>query len=221
VLAAIATALFVASYRAPPAATEVPKSFSFPSARECLLLVVAGTIWTAYTAGYAGYTAYIPATLHERSAGLAMIGAVMAVGTWGNVPATLWGGGLAARFGALRIMILGSGALVIGILGTAFAGYPLAWSVPVGILGAIHPGVIMAVGALSAKPENRAVGMGLFYTVYFLGGTLGTLACGWSADLYGGPVGGLIMASVLSAAVVPLFLLHRVLADHRTMLPRP
>ena len=221
VMTALALALFLASYRPPPLAAAVPRAFALPGPRECLLLVIAGTIWTAYTAGYAGYTSYIPAELHARGDSLTLIGWVMTIGTWGNVPATLYGGGLAARFGGMRILLFGTASLVIGIVGTALAGFPLGWSVLVGIIGSLHPGVIMAVGTLSARAENRAVGMGIFYSVYYLGGTLGPIACGWAADWYGGPAGGLLMAALLSALVVPLFLCHRVLADHRTMLVRP
>lgn len=220
-MTALALVLFLSSYRPPAHIHAVSRIFALPSRRECLLLVVAGTIWTAYTGSYAGYTSYIPATLTLRGDSLTLIGLVMIVGTWGNVPATMFGGDLAARFGALRILIFGSVALSIGIVGTALAGFPLGWSVLVGVIGAIHPGVIMAVGTLSAKPENRAVGMGIFYSVYYFGGTLSPMACGWAADLYGGPAGGLLMAALLSALVIPLFLWHRALADHRTMLVRP
>ena len=52
----------------------------------------------------------------------------------------------------------------------------------VGIIGSFHPGVIMAVGTLSARPENRAVGMGLFYSIYYAGGTVVPAFCGWAAD---------------------------------------
>ena len=221
VMTAMALVLFMASYRAPAHAAEVSRGFSLPNRHECVLLAIAGTIWTAYTAGYAGYTSYIPATLTLRGEGLALIGLVMTIGTWGNVPATMYGGGLAARFGGLRILLLGTAALVIGIIGTALAGWPVAWSVLVGIVGSIHPGVIMVVGTLSARPENRAMGMGIFYSVYYIGGTLSPMACGWAADLYGGPAGGLLMAAVFSALVVPLFLWHRALAHHETMLVRP
>ena len=217
----LALILFLASYRPPPGMAAQPRGFSLPSRHECLLLGIAGLIWTAYTSGYSGYTSYIPSTLTVRGESLAMIGLVMVIATWGNVPATLWGGDLAARFGALRIFLIGTAALVIGMAGTALTGGALWWSPLVGILGSIHPGVIMAVGTLSARPQNRAVGMGLFYSLYYLGGAAGPALCGWTADRMGGPEGGLLAAAALSAATVPLYLLHRRLARHETMLARP
>ena len=213
--------LFLASHQTPATTAAAQGHFSLPSRRECLLLVVAGLTWTAYTSGYAGYTSYIPATLAARGDSVALIGLVMIIGTWGNVPAIMWGGGLAARFGGFRILVIGTVALVIGVVGTALTGWPLAWSVFVGIIGCLHPGVIMAVGTLSAKPENRAVGMGLFYTLYYIGGSAGPALCGWAADMYGGPAGGLLMAALICGLVVPLFMLHRSLTPHAAMLVKP
>ncbi len=221
ILAAIALVLFLGSYRPSPHLAPVTTRFSLPSARECLLLAIAGSIWTAYTAGYAGYNSYIPSMLTLRGDSLWTIGLVMTIATWGNVPATMLGGGLAARFGALRILLVGTAFLVVGMIGSALAGWVVFWSILVGILGSIQPGIIMAVGTLSARPENRAVGMALFYSIYYAGGAVGPGICGWVADRYGGPEGGVLAAAGLSALVVPIFLQHRRLADHRTMLPRP
>ena len=160
-----------------------------PSGRECLLLVIAGLIWTAYTAGYSAYTGYVPSLMAARGEGLVLTGVVLAIATWGNVPATLLGASLAERFGALRIFFTGTAALVIGMLGAALLDWPIVCAVMVGVIGSAHPGVIMAVGTLSAKPANRAVGMGLFYSIYYAGGAVVPAFCGWSADMVGGPEG--------------------------------
>ena len=48
-----------------------------------------------------------------------MIGLVLVIATWGNVPATMLGGGLAAKFGGLRIFLVANLALVIGMAGPA------------------------------------------------------------------------------------------------------
>lgn len=218
-IVALALVLFLASYRTPPHAS-APRRFSLPSGRECLLLSVAGLCWTAYTAGYAAYTSYVPATMALRGSGLALTALVMTIATWGNVPATMFGGGLAARFGGFRIFLIGTTALVVGMAGTAWVNAPIAWAILVGIVGSVHPGVIMAVGTLSARPENRAIGMGVFYSLYYLGGAFAPAACGVAADLYGSPAGGLLGAAAISALAIPMYLLHRTLARHETMLAR-
>lgn len=216
----LALALFLGSYRPSPHATPPPRTFSLPSGRECLLLVIAGMIWTAYTAGYSGYTGYVPSLMAERGQGLVLTGVVLTIATWGNVPATMMGAGLVARFGGLRIFLLGTAALVVGMTGAALLDWPVICAVVVGIVGSFHPGVIMAVGTLSARPENRAVGMGLFYSVYYAGGAVVPALCGRAADLTGGPEGALLAAAFVSVLAVPMYLLHRRLAAHELMLAR-
>jgi MFS family permease len=214
----LALVLFLASYRTLPGLAPAPRRVSLPSGRECLLLVVAGAVWTTYTSGYSAFMSYLPTSLSQRGYGLALTGLVMAVAAWGNVPATLAGGGLAARFGGFRIFLIGTASLVIGMLGCALTGFPLIWATVLGVMGSIHPGVMMAVGTLSARPENRTVGMGLFYTVYYVGGFISPTVCGIAADYAERPEGGLLAAAVISATVVPLFMLHRRLTSHALML---
>jgi MFS family permease len=218
--AALALLLFVASYRAPAGAIAVPRRFSLPSGRECVLVLVGGGIWALYTAGFSGFASYLPATLTLRGYGLGAIALVMTIVTWGNVPGTLAGGGLAARFGGFNIFLIGSLALSIGMTGTALTGGPVLWAILLGLVGSIQPGVIMAVGTLSARQENRAVGMGIFYTIYYLGGTFAPGLCGVVADYTGRPEGGLLAAAAICALAMPLYVVHRALASHETMLAR-
>lgn len=219
-MAAVSCAIFVASYRAPPAAPAGTRAFFLPSGRECLLLVIAGLCWTAYTAGWAGYASYLPSTMTGRGESTAMTALAMTIATWGNVPFTLFGGGLAARFGGYRIFLIGTLSLVIGMAGTGLLDHAVSWSVLIGICGSLHPGVIMAVGTLSASPRHRAVGMAIFYSIYYLGGTLAPAICGRAADLYGSPAGGLLGAAAISSLAIPAYMLHRRLARHEEMLVR-
>jgi MFS family permease len=209
ILPAIALLIFLASFRRSPYVSHAPQSFSLPNGREFMLLIIAGLIWTAYTSGYQGYLFYVAPTLAAHGASAALIGLVVTVATWGQVPATLFGGGLAGRFGPLLILVVGTLGLTIGTGGTALAAAPLLWAVFVGIIGSIHPGVIIAVGTMSARREHRAVGMGVFYSLYYLGGAVLPPLCGQAADLYHGPAGGLLAAAVIAALSIPLYFLHR------------
>ena len=76
----------------------------------------------------------------------------------------------------------------------------------------------MAASTLSAKPENRAVGMGLFYTIYYAGGAVVPTLCGIAADYVGKPEGGLLGGAVLSALAIPAFMTHRLLTLRKTAL---
>ncbi|HYZ25167.1 MAG TPA: MFS transporter, partial [Rhodopila sp.] len=124
--AVLSLLLFLAGYREPPHAPPTPRRFSLPTLRECKLLLIAGLGWTVYTSGFSGYTSYLPSSLTGRGYGLAVIGLAMTIATWGNVPATLFGGSLAARFGGLNIFLTGTISLAVGMLGSALAGWPIA-----------------------------------------------------------------------------------------------
>jgi len=208
VLPVVSLLLFLASFRASPHAPEQSQAFSLPNPRECLLLVIAGMIWTAYTSGLQGYLFYVSPTLAAHGGSAALIALVVTAATWGQVPATLFGGGLAGRFGPLLVLVVGTLGLAIGTAGTALAGAPLLWGILVGIVGSIQPGVIIAVGTMSARQAHRAVGMGIFYSLYYLGGAVAPALCGHAADLYGGPSGGLLAAAAIAALSIPLYLLH-------------
>jgi MFS family permease len=216
--AGLALLLFLVSYREPSHAPFAPRRFSLPSPHECLLLTIGGGMWMVYTASFGAFASYLPSSLAFRGYGLGITALVMTIVAWGNVPGTLAGSGLAARFGGFRIFLIGTLSLTIGMAGLALTGAPVAWAVLVGVGGSIQPGVIMAVGTLSARPENRAVGMGLFYTIYYLGNTFAPALCGVAADYVGRPEGGLLAAALLSALAIPLFMLHRTRASHGTML---
>ena len=218
--AALSLVVFLASFREATHRTGVPRHFSLPSLRECMLLLIAGAIWTVYTSGFSAFASYLPSSLTLRGYGLGAVALTMTVMMWGNVPGTMAGGGLAARFGGFNIFLIGTVSLAGGMIGLALTGAPVAWAALVGVGGSIQPGVIMAVGTLSARPENRAVGMGLFYTLYYLGGTFAPGLCGLAADLSGRPEGGLIAAAAISLLAIPLYMVHRALASHETMLAR-
>ena len=105
--------------------------------------------------------------------------------------------------------MLGTLATFLGVLGPALVDWPLVWAILFGTIGSLHGGLIVEMGTLSAKPQNRAVGMGIFYTTYYAGASVIPGLCGRVADWVGDPSGALVCAALLSLAAVPLFFWHR------------
>lgn len=210
--AGLSLLLFLASHRALPEDGPAARGFSLPSGRECIAVAFAGTTWMAYTAGFSGFVSYLPTALALRGGSAALIGMVMAIAMWGNVVGTLAGGGLASRFGGFNIFLCGTVAIVAGMAGLTATSWPILFAIVFGILGSIQPGVVMAATTLSMRPEHRAVGMGLFYTVYYIGGAIVPALCGVAADMVGKPEGGMWAGAALSALAIPPFLGHRLLS---------
>jgi MFS family permease len=217
---AAALALFLVSFLPPPHGVAHPRRLMLPSGRECLLTALAGLVWAAYTSGYTGFLSYAPSLMAKRGESLALIGVVIAIASWGNVPPALVGAGLANRYGAFRIVLIGTAAVVLGIAGSALTDFPVLCAVMLGVIGQIQPGVIQAIGTLSARVETRAAGMGIFYGVYYAAGTVVPALCGAVADWTGGPEGALLCAAAVSALAMPAYMLHRRLVSHATMLAR-
>jgi len=195
-----------------PAPARSGRAWAMPSPRECGLVIVAGLIWTAYNAGYYGFLSYLPSVLAIRQHPPSLTALVLTVATWSNLPATVLGAALAGRFGNTPVYLVGATVGVLAVAGPAFADWPLVWGVLFGTVASIHAGVIIAMGTLSARPENRASGMGLFYATYYLGGTVLPILCGRAADAMGDPSGALLAAAAMALVGLPLYALHAVLA---------
>jgi predicted MFS family arabinose efflux permease len=182
---------------------------AWPTRQETLLVLLAGLIWTSYNAGYANFLAYLPSTLIARGHPRWIDDVVLTLSTWGNLPAILFGSAVAARFGPSAVFVFGSTVLSLSIAGMGLTDWPLLWGALFGTLGAVQAGLIMRIGTLSARPANRAVGMGMFYTLYYIGGASLPALCGRAADAMGDPSGAFLAAGALSALALPAYWAHR------------
>ena len=183
--------------------------FSLPGPRECALVLVAGLVWTFYNGGYYAYLAYLPSWMAVRGHPAALSAAVMMAATWLNLPAMVAGGAWAARSGTKLVFTLGTCCAVVGLAGPSVADWPIFWGLVLGTVGSMHAGIIVAFGTLSTRPENQAVGMGLFYTTYYIGGAVFPALCGGAADRLGDPAGALLAGALLAAMCLPTYWLHR------------
>ena len=210
VLAAVALAILLATWR--PVPGETSRALGWPSRHECVLLILAGMVWTAFNAGYFNFLGYLPSTLASRGHPGWVADVAIFMASWGNLPTMMLGGAIAARFGAVPVFLTAAVLQVVAVAGMGLADWPLVWSVLFGTFATMHAGVIVGLGALSARPENRAVGMGIFYTTYYLGGTAIPAICGKAADVMGDPSGAFLCAAAFSALALPFWWWHRRLA---------
>lgn len=190
------------------AAETAPRTLAWPSRRELLLVSVAGLIWMVYNAAYFNFMAWMPSLLVVRGHPPWVADTVLSLATWGNLPAMLLGGAVAMRFGTTRVFMVGTLACAVSVAAPAVHDMPILWGLLFGTVAAMHGGLIVALAPLSCRPQNRAVGMGVFYVTYYVGGTVMPALCGAAADWAGDPGGALVFAAAVSLAAIPLFLLH-------------
>ena len=74
-----------------------------------------------------------------------------------------------------------------------------------GIVFAPAGGLIMALPAQVLRPENRAIGMGIFFTIYYLGMGIFPALAGTIRDISGNPAAPLVLAGI--AILCAIFIL--------------
>ena len=208
--AGLAAAVLLVSWRNGRGAGR--RSLGWPTRAESLLVLLAGLIWALYNAAFSAFLTYVPSLMARQAAPTWLTDLVMNAATWGNLPALLFGGAVAARFGAGRVFVVGTLVTMVAVAAIGLGSSPLLWGTLFGTVGAVHVGVIVAAGTLSARPENRSVAMALFYTTYYAGYTLFPAICGWVADRAGTPGGALVCGAVLSSLALPCWFAHQRLA---------
>ncbi len=159
--------------------------------------MTAGAVWCFYNVAFIIPLSFGPEFLTARGMPLATAGAVTSLVSWLVIPALPLGGWLAERIGRPDATMAASFLVIAG----------LAWAIPFlpgsvllfGLLGlAFGPagGLIMALPSRVLRPENRAVGMGLFFTVYYVGMGVCPAIAGLLRDLTGDPAAPLYFAGL-------------------------
>ncbi len=202
-IAALAVFVF---YRAPQDLRQAPRG---PRARmtrqEWRLVLCTATAWGVFNAAYVTYLSFAPKILEDLGQSAIAAAGIISIGSWIMIASGAVCGQIVDRFGgrSLVLTICMAGAvcalLLLGLPGAGFGA-----SVLFGLVGMAPAGVIMAMAGQAIRPEVRAFGMGLFFTVYFAVMLITPPAAGAILDATGNPQGPMWLAIFLFAAVVPL-----------------
>ncbi|MGE5129062.1 MAG: CynX/NimT family MFS transporter [Sphingomonadaceae bacterium] len=127
--------------------------------------------WTLYNGAYALLVAFLPQHLHATGMGVTAAASAVATVNFMFIATVIGGGYLVQRLGhadAVSMLCLaawaGTLALMLGAPGGVF------WLFAGGVIGGVPAGALVALPAEVLRPQNRAPGMGVFYTVFYLGG---------------------------------------------------
>ena len=209
VACALALALAGLLYRAPPEADAAPPARGLRAAktalswREFALVGASGMVWSLFNVGLILVVSFGPALLGEQGWTITEAGWVVSLGTWLGILTVPLGGYLAERSGrpnAFVAVCLVAAALVIAAM--PYSALQVLLFGAFGIVAWAPAGAIMALPAKALAAPNRSLGMGIFYTWYYLGmGTLPALA-GWLHDLAGSAAAPLLFASAMMLAAL-------------------
>jgi MFS family permease len=222
VTAAIASAGFVivaATYRAPPSAHQATATLGLGalSAQEWRLLLVASLPWMSFNAAYQIVVSFLPAHFLERGLSIAASGATAALNTVLVIVSVQAGGMLLKRMP--RPDVLCHAAMIGWAVTIAFlvdTNQPLPWIVLGGLVVGLPAGLFVSLGAEVLRPEVRAAGMGVFYTVYYLGCAVFPAAAGALYDANSNAASTLWLAAGCALACIPALLLLRAISPKGT-----
>jgi predicted MFS family arabinose efflux permease len=155
------------------------------SRSEIGLVGMASVPWMLYNVGFAVMLGFLPSLLVRGGLSLEQAGVLLGVTTLLFIGSVLLGGA-SAQWLARPEFVIAAGALAYAV-GLAVLPYAPPWPtlLAVGILGGLPAGSLAAAPAFVLRPESRSAGMGLFYTMYYLGMALMPPVAGWLQDTAG------------------------------------
>jgi MFS family permease len=186
VLAGLLVLLFL--YREPANTASATASGGAPNRAATMAVIAAGTTWALYNAGFAMVFGFGPAMLVERGWSIAAAGSVISLTLWLIAVSVPFGGYLADYLKRPFAVIVASSLLFAVLLLAATRADTLAIFVALGLVGGLPAGAIMSLPARVLSPSTRAVGMGIYFTVFYIGMVAGPL------------LGGLVGAAMQSSA---------------------
>ena len=214
----VAAVSILCFYRQPQVAVPVQTAVAPRlNSQEWQLILCAGGSWALFNAAYVVYLSFGPMVL--EGLGQSNLGAAttISVGSWVMAASAILCGFIVDRFGHRYLVIIV--CLLGGMGGLSMLGVPgagLAASVLFGFLGIAPAGVIMALAGMALRPEVRAFGMGVFFTVYFAIMWAVPPMAGALLDATGRSMAPILLAIVLLASVIPLVLAFKGIKSRHT-----
>ena len=181
-----AGAVFVVFFcREAPDSVKANGGFKFTLNRnEILLTLIASTVWAFFNAGYVVYLSFAPIALVAGGYETVSALGVISIASWIMIFSGTICGQIADRSGRHDTVIyVCMAAATVAVLMLFVTPLAVPSSLLFGLIGIAPAGVIMALTAGAMKPENRALGMGLFFSGYFLIQAPAPAIAGWLYDL--------------------------------------
>ncbi len=219
--AALVILLVVAAVLRDPPVTAAPVSgrrWALPR-HEALLMVVSGLIFSVVNAGLVIFTSFAPAWLRASGLDAVQAGVLASWTSWVMILALPLSGPLLDRTGRVHGWLVG-GALAAAVacvmlpLSGLLGGPVFPWLVLFGLLmGPLAVGSMALPGA-ALRPEHRAIGFGLFFTMNYVGFGLLPAAAGILIDITQSAAAPFWFDAAAFLSIVPLALLFQRL-QHR------
>ena len=209
-VAAVCLILLAAIYRDPPDAPGDTRSLKLDlSRREWLLISLAGFIWGSFNAAYVILISFLPELFAQRGYSLAEASRLVSLLAWAVIAAVPVAGYLTERLRWPNIAMFGGFAVAAAALAVLpLAAVPIVPFVVMAAVIGLPPGPMMALTSEALRPENRATGMGVFYTWHYAAMAVLPAIAGVAREIAATPAAPSLFAAaliMLSAAALTGF----------------
>jgi MFS family permease len=214
VLIVIGIVLLALGYRAPPDAATAATATARLDRRALGAVIAAGSIWGLYNIGFAMIFSFGPTMLVERGWTITMAGSTTSIVLWLAAFGGVSGGFLSDWSRRPQLIIVAGSVLFAALLMTlARSNLVIPIVIAIGAISALPSGPILALPARVLSPATRAIGMGIFYTMYYVTMMLGPPIAGVAAKWTGSAAAALDFgALMLVMCPVLLWVFNRVVA---------
>ena len=150
-------------------------------------VIIAGLIWGVFNIGFAMIFSFGPTLLVERGWSITAAGSAISIVLWLAAFGGIAGGFLADWTKRPQsVLVIGCVlfALLMMVLPRSAAVIPVV--IAIGLISALPAGPIMSLPARVLQPQTRAIGMGIFFTVFYavmmLGPAIGGAIAKWTGS---------------------------------------
>ncbi|MGY8708142.1 MFS transporter [Bradyrhizobium sp. 18BD] len=197
--------VLIAFYQPPPGAAAGPAGSARLDPLALSAVIVAGLIWGLYNVGFAMIFSFGPSLLVERGWSIAAAGSAISLVMWLSVISVPAGGYLADRFKRPFMLAIAASITVAALLvWLTRSDAVITILVLIGLIGGHPAGPIMSLAARVLAPETRAIGMGVFYTLFYAAMMLGPAVAGRLAKSAGTAAVALDLGALTVLACPPL-----------------
>jgi predicted MFS family arabinose efflux permease len=160
--------------------------------------ILSGCVWCFYNIAFILPLSFGPDFLIAQGIKPSVVGAITSLTGWLIIPALPMGAWLAERIHKpYQIMIVSFVAIAAIIWLIPLTSWYATMFALLGIIFGFAGGLIMALPGQILRSENRAVGMGIFFTVYYIGMGISSSIAGYARDTSGDPAAPFWMAGLM------------------------
>jgi predicted MFS family arabinose efflux permease len=151
-----------------------------------MLVTLAGLIWGFFNAAIAMIFSFGMSVLIEQGWAITSSGSAVSLVLWLTIFTVPLGGFTADRVKAKGLLIVASTLIAASLMFAASrTNYPLTILIGFGLICGFPAGAMMALPTSVLKPQTRAGGMGIFFTIFYLAMSLGPVIAGRFAGYTG------------------------------------